>query len=287
MKRMNISLDCRDCLKRKFLIKTENTTYLNEVTKLIDNAPNDVLAACINAKASLLYDKYLGKQNHQKLKKYYNDLMVTYEPMLNKIINDSSDTLSTVLKLALVGNFIDFSAYQSIDENKLLELINNADSHTLDDYDYLLEDLKKAKTLLYITDNCGEIVIDKLVIKELKKLYPNLNIIAMVRKKEVGNDASMFDALDIGLDKICEIIDNGIDYDGTPTDELPIKQKEIVLNSDVIIAKGQANAESMIGCNLNVYYLFLCKCDYFSRKFNVPKLTGMLKNEKLLNLKNL
>ena len=88
---------------------------------------------------------------------------------------------------------------------------------------YLEEELKDAKTLLYITDNCGEIVLDKIFIEELKKRYKNLEIIVMVRGGLAINDATIEDAEEVGLTKIVSVISNGAAITGTVKEQLSKK----------------------------------------------------------------
>lgn len=130
-----------------------------------------------------------------------------------------------------------------------------------------------------MTDNCGEIVLDKLMIEQLKKRYPQLCVKIMVRGGAVSNDATMEDAFYVGLDKVGEIITNGAQIAGTVYSKLSEEAKTAVDNADIIFSKGQANYESFAGEGHHAFYTFLCKCDLFMNRFNVPKLTGMFVEE--------
>ena len=118
------------------------------------------------------------------------------------------------------------------------------------------------------------------MLEQLKKRFPQLTVRAMVRGEAVLNDATAEDAHYIGLDTAAEIISSGEAIAGTIYEMLPDNAKEILDNSDVILAKGQGNYESMSGQGRHVFYEFLCKCDLFTTRFNVPKLTGMFIEEK-------
>ena len=102
----------------------------------------------------------------------------------------------------------------------------------------------------------------------------------MVRGAEVANDASMIDAHEIGLDEVCEVIDNGISSAGTYLNKMPDDKRKIVESADIIISKEQGNAESLLGTGLNIYYLFLCKCERFARLFNSELMNGVLHKER-------
>ena len=147
------------------------------------------------------------------------------------------------------------------------------------------EELKDAKTLLYITDNCGEIVLDKIFIEELKKRYGNLEITVMVRGGLAINDATIEDAQEIGLTKIVPVISNGAAIAGTVKEQLSKEARKQLDSADVIIAKGMGNFESMYQEGINPYYLFLCKCDLFTRRFGVKLFDPIFCKEERLDIK--
>ena len=120
--------------------------------------------------------------------------------------------------------------------------------------------------------------------EEVKKMNPQAKITAIVRGAEVLNDATLMDAEQVGLSDVAYVIDNGNDIAGTALEEIEGEPKELIKSADVILAKGQANFETMQGCGLNVYYIFMCKCEMFANMFGVPRFTGMLLNDK--NYKN-
>ena len=154
-------------------------------------------------------------------------------------------------------------------------------------YECFKQDLKQAKTLTYVLDNCGEIVLDKLLIKEIKRQYPKLQISVLVRGKEVLNDVTMEDAIQTGLTKMVPVIENGTGIAGTVLEKISKEAKEALNEADIILAKGQGNFESMYGCGLNVYYLFLCKCDWFVKRFAMTKNAGVFLREGEYILQNM
>ncbi len=121
----------------------------------------------------------------------------------------------------------------------------------------LQEELGKAKKLLYLTDNCGEIVI--------KERYPQLSVTVMVRGKAVINDATEEDAIQVGMTEITRVVNNGTGIAGTCLEQMPEVPFQEVDEADVIIAKGHGNYETLRGCDRNVFYLFLCKCEMFGK----------------------
>ena len=106
--------------------------------------------------------------------------------------------------------------------------------------------MKKAENVVYITDNCGEIVLDKIAIQILKKIFPNIRITALVRGLPAGNDATMEDAEFCGLTDVVPVLGNGNDVGGTWLHGISTHARELLYNADVIIAKGQGNYETLL-----------------------------------------
>jgi uncharacterized protein with ATP-grasp and redox domains len=125
-------------------------------------------------------------------------------------------------------------------------------------------------------DNCGEIVIDKLIIEELRKLNPQVNITAIVRGEEVINDATIEDAEQVGLNELVKVIGNGSDILGTCLKYISEEARTVIEEADVVLSKGQGNFETLQGYDKNIYYIFLCKCEMIAEMFGVEKFSPML-----------
>lgn len=143
--------------------------------------------------------------------------MLDLEPSLEETIRNSDDPLKTALLYARIGNYIDFAALANVDSATVLSLLNEENKDPLDENEYrrFREELASASRLVYLTDNCGEVVLDKLVVKLLKEFYPELAITVIVRGFPAINDATMEDAEEIGLTEITRVIGNGNDVGGT------------------------------------------------------------------------
>lgn len=282
--------ECISCLTRVHLEKypkdvtaEEKVEYMQRVLKVLAEAPHRYGAPVIVRTINEIQEEMFGmKQDYAKIKKYYNEVMLGYEGYVQERLNLSEDALKTGIQYAMIGNYIDFGARINVNEEQLTEMLKDNDRFVIDEKQYkeFTEDLEAAGKLVYITDNCGEIVMDKLLIKEIQKKYPGLEVTVMVRGAEVINDATMEDAAQVGLTQMVRVISNGTDIAGTWLEELSAEAKEILDEADVIISKGQGNFETLRKCGKNIYYIFLCKCDLFANTFQVPKLTGMLINEK-------
>ena len=227
------------------------------------------------------------EQDYKALKSHFNTLMMNTAAAesLPHRIEVSPDPLRTALGYAMTGNFIDFGAMDSVDEGKLRALLEESPhriSPELPAYVDLTADLAAARRLVLLTDNCGEIVMDKLLAETIHRLYPALDITVLVRGGEVLNDATMEDAAQIGFDRMegVTVMGNGDRLAGTDLTRVSPEARAAILEADLILAKGQGNFETLQGCGLNIYYAFLCKCRFFADRFGVPIYTGMLVRER-------
>lgn len=294
---LRFNTQCINCILKKFLgnvppevDEPTRLRFARGLMKIMAEADDSVSAPEIVAEATALKNKMFGDaDDFAEVKSHFNALMLSYEPKAKEKLCSANDPLLAAAKLALMGNYIDFGAMDSVDEGRLDGLLNDVDTLELNktEYQNLTDDLGSAKSLVYLTDNCGEVVLDKLFIGELKNRYPKLKITVLVRGEAVLNDATMQDAKEIGLTEVVEVLSNGTNIAGTCCDKLSPEAKAALLSADVIISKGQGNFETMHHCGLNVYYLFLCKCKLFSDQFKVPPFTGMLLNDRRMNDKML
>lgn len=280
---MRISQSCAECLYERQKNKTNNAEYLAEIKRLLDNRKETDTSPYMVYLFNKAHLEYFGESaDYSAIKKQYNDLVLSMEDQLRREINSADDPLAKALIMSRIGNYIDFGAMNSIDSDEFLALFRDTDMREddADTYEAFLCECANAKTFLLICDNCGEIVLDKLMLEQLKKRFPHLTVTAMVRGGDVLNDATVEDAHYVGLDNVAQVISNGEAIAGTIYEMLPDEAKTVLDNSDVILAKGQGNYESLSGQGRHVFYEFLCKCDLFMTRFNVPKLTGMFIEEK-------
>ena len=282
--------ECISCMTKvhlekcpKDMAEEKKVEYMQKVLKILAEAPAKYGAPVIVRTIQKLQEEMLGiRQEYAEIKKHYNQVMMQYEDKVMEHMAKSKDPVKTGIQYAMIGNYIDFGARITVTEEHLTELLNTPDRFVIDEkqYEEFTEDLQKARKLVYLTDNCGEIVMDKLLIRQIKKQYPDLELTVMVRGAEVINDATMEDAMQVGMCDLAKVMPNGSDIAGTWIEEISEEAKAELEEADVIISKGQGNFETLRKCGMNIYYIFLCKCDLFANTFQVPKLTGMLINEK-------
>lgn len=264
----------------------KKTEYMKKVMALMSNTEEKDCAPSLSVDIQKLYSSFWNcpMEDFTEIKKEFNQLMLNMEVSIEDKIRKSDDPLEKALLYARIGNYIDFAALSNVDQSTVITLLDEKSSEALDEKEYknFLHDLSSAKKLVYLTDNCGEVVLDKMAVKILKEQYPNLDITVIVRGYPVVNDATMEDAEEIGLTDLVNVIGNGSNVGGTWIPGINSESRELLYNADLIIAKGQGNFETLNDCGLNIYYLFLCKCDLFQRRFHAENLQGMFLNERRL-----
>lgn len=278
--------ECIKCLMNKFLKNMPagrgekyNLFYIQTLLRVLSEAKLSDSAPIVMNRI----EKELGTRgDFSKEKLYFNELLMREQEFIRGKIALSDDSLKLAVKFAQLGNYIDFGALDSVSEEVLKSRLDSADKMDIDETEFgnLKNDLVTAKRLVYLTDNCGEVVLDKLLIEEIKREFPKLEINVLVRGYPVLNDATLDDAKQIGLTDIVAVDGNGSGIAGTVLEDISNEAKAIIDSADVIIAKGQANFETLRYCKKNIYYLFLCKCKTFADRFGVESGTGMMLNDR-------
>ncbi len=220
-------------------------------------------------------------QDYRELKGRFNQFVMEKASALQANIEKASDSLKRAIQYGIVGNLIDFIVMDSVDENRLEKMFAEASDYLIDEetYQLLKQDVYNAGKIVVLLDNCGEIVVDKLLIQVIKRMNPNVQITAVVRGAEILNDATMEDAIQVGLTDVVDVIDNGNNMPGTCLQYISEKARTVIDEADVILSKGQGNFETLQGYNKNIYYIFLCKCEMIAEMFGVPKFSPMLVKE--------
>lgn len=120
---------------------------------------------------------------------------------------------------------------------------------------------------MYVHDNCGEVVFDKIFIRVIAALYPQISVTSLVRGGEIINDATRVDAAFIDLYKYAAVEDSGEAVPGTYLKELSPRARALFENSDIIISKGLGNLETLYGEGYKIFYIFMCKCAHIAARF--------------------
>ncbi len=257
--------------------------FARELMRLYLSAPEGVSSPWFGPATTALMEKYyrLDPDRFREEKIQSNAFVMERLPQIRQQVENAPDPVFAALQFAILGNYLDFAALQGqVSFEKLDEMLEKALEMELDGdcYRDLCDDLASGKRLLYLTDNAGEIVFDRVLAEELQKRYPHLEILFCVRGGIAANDATRADAAAIGLP--FPVIDNGNTVGGTELSLLSEEARQALEQADVVIAKGMGNTETMYGCGYNVYYAFLVKCGRFEREFHQPMFTPLLVKEK-------
>ncbi len=189
------------------------------------------------------------------LKKESNQLALNLVQQAKEKIDLSPDPFRAALKFAIAGNVIDYGAHHELDVHLFLEEFLAKDP-VIDDYKLLKQELTQAHTILYLVDNCGEIVFDCLVCEKLAEK----KIIVAVKERPIINDATIADAFTSGIDRFSKVISNGTGCPGTPLENCSAQFQEAFHNADLIISKGQGNFETLSETKAPVFFLLTVKC---------------------------
>ena len=291
---MQLSTACMICLlkhQEKFIEHCPDevlkAAFMQEALRMVGSASKDVSAPYMTAMLNDLHKRYFGfGEDMSALKHDYNQRMMRLSPAIEEKILGAKDPVLAAIQYARAGNYIDFGAMESVDDEKLQEILDSAHKEPVDETEYraFLSDLSKSRRLLLVTDNAGEIVMDKLLLRAIHRAYPSLSLTALVRGSLTSNDATREDAREIGLEEVAHVIDNGTDIAGTEIAFISEEARNALCEADVIVAKGQGNFETLMGCGLNVYYIFLNKCDWFMKRFGKSRFSGMFVNDRRITL---
>ena len=229
----------------------------------------------------------LGTEVHKELKKITgadpyalekersNDAALKLVPYARSLIESADDPLYQSFKIAIAGNLIDFGTYDfDIDEKE--QEIKDAllDEFAIDDSSRIKEKIKNANKILYLCDNAGEIVFDRLCIEEIQKLGPTVT--AVVKSGPIVNDATTEDAKIAGLEEVCRVIESGTDSVGVNLDESGEEFLKELNGADLIIAKGQGHFETMEDMELPIAFLLKAKCKTVAEALGVKSKSSVV-----------
>ena len=246
------------------------------------DAPEGISSPWYSPKVAELFETYygVGDDQYEEEKKQANRFVMERFDQIQEMVRQADDPVFAGLQFAILGNYLDFAALQeNVSFEKLEQMLKEALEMELDlqVYESLKADLAKGKKLLYLTDNAGEIGMDRIFAEEIHRAYPQLEITFCVRGGITVNDATREDAKIVGIP--FPVIDNGNLVSGTELSMLSEEAKAAMDSADVIISKGMANTETLYGSGYPIYYAFLVKCVRFVEAFGKPLMTPLLVKE--------
>lgn len=208
--------------------------------------------------------KIVGPRDfYAEIKKISNKKALALYPKLKKRVDDADDRLLEAVKIAISGNIIDYGAKSVLDVDAEIEKFFHDESQVTEDniphYQDFRRDLLTVPRILYLADNAGEIVFDKILIEEIKAL--GKEVVVAVRGSAIINDATVEDARDCAVDVVARVITNGSDIPGTVLEKTSRDFQRIFHQAPLIISKGQGNYETLYHQKTPlIYFFFKVKC---------------------------
>lgn len=212
-----------------------------------------------------------------KQKEISNEIAMSLMPNVNEILK-KDNSLETYVKVSIVGNILDFGVYNLSTDFKGLIDSNLNRNLSINDINEFEKALNFHDEVLYLVDNAGEIVFDRLLIDKIKEF--DINVIVAVKSSPIVNDACLKEAFDVGLDELAEIVTVGSDSGGIIAEMFSPEFKKIFDESSFIISKGMANYEGLTEMNLDgkdVFSLLCSKCNPISKSLSVNLNSFVLK----------
>ena len=275
---MKLNLDCIPCFQRqalqavRFISDDEelHQKVLREVAKKLLESNWDATPPELAHEVHRIV-KRLTKENdpYKEVKKESNDSVLKMYPALKKQVGDSSDPLRTAVRLSIAGNIIDFGPLQNFNlKDTVREVLKK--KFAIDDYERLKEKIRDAETLLFFTDNAGEIGFDKLLIETILQTKKLKKIRFVVKGGPIINDATLEDAVYMGLCDLpnAEFLKMSNGEAGTGPERNSQKVKSWIKSHDFVISKGQGNYEGLSEHN-GLFFLLMAKCPVIASDLGV------------------
>lgn len=278
---MKTYLDCIPCFFKQILeaarmAGADEQTQRKALDELAKVMPGIPLTYSPPETGKIVYDllKNIIKKDdpYLKVKEKSNKLALSIYNNLKKKISRSHDRLLTAVELAIAGNIIDYGVKNTLNVDVELKRILNEENRAIKrqnkatfNYVKFRHVLNEARNILYLADNAGEVVFDRILIEEIIRLDSIKKIIYAVKEKPVINDALIDDAIACGVNTVAEVISSGSDAPGTVLSLCSNEFLSTYRKADMIISKGQGNFEALSRANRPVFFLFIAKCPVIAK----------------------
>jgi uncharacterized protein with ATP-grasp and redox domains len=282
---MKTYLDCFPCFLDQALRAGRIVTsdekkikeILDEVGELLRHIP---LESTPPESGRLIYKKVReisgNPDPYKTIKKESTEKALRLYASLKEQVEKAEDRLLAAIKIAIAGNVIDFGARGNLHiETEIKEGLER--EFAICDYKAFEKALNGTDTVLYLGDNAGECVFDRILVEEMKK-----PVIYVVRGAPVINDAVYDDALQAGIDKVASILPSGTDAPGTILPTCSEEFKEVYERSEFIVSKGQGNYEALSDECRPIFFLLKAKCHVIAKDIGVNKGDIVLKGGRLM-----
>lgn len=279
-----LSLECLNCALNQLISATELVGMPeNQRLQLMQQAFETIAQNGVNRNnCEIIEEVYriatraIGDENpYREVKSHFNQGMMRLWPQVRQHIAAAADPLAAAVRAAIAGNLIDLAALGlDVSLEAAMEKVYEVDrtGMYIDETQSLAAALAKAKSLLLLGDNCGEIALDRILLETIHNLYPHLQLRYGVRGRAIVNDVTREDAQEVGMEEVAEVIDNGDSVLSTLLYRTSPKFNRAFYDADVVICKGMGNYEGLNGCDRgNIWFMLIAKCTVISRITRAPK----------------
>ena len=262
---MRMDLECFPCLLRQAVeagrLATEDEGKRLEVVRaalrILGEAPPESTPPLLCLKVHEEVKRITGNADpYREVKRAFNRLAKEMYPELRRKVESSPDPLLTAVKLAIAGNVIDVGPGMDFDLKKTVSEVLDRDL-SLNHLEHLRRELERSSTVVYLADNAGEVVFDRILIETLRK-----KVIYVVKKDPLLNDASREDAEFAGMEEVAEVVEVELNPETIYTPA----QASLLREAELVISKGQGNYETLEGMGANLFYLLMIKCPVVARR---------------------
>lgn len=272
---MKAKPECIECMFRQALNTTRVVTsdagvqvrVLKAVAQRLAHLSMNQTPAALSQPLYDIVARVTGvKDPYARQKRETNASAMALLPALERRIRRSADPLKAAIHLAVAGNIIDLGIAHTFDlKRDVTRLMGQP--FAIDHFRDFGRELKPGRRLLYLGDNCGEIVFDRVLVEHL--LARGVSVTFVVKSGPIINDAMLSDARDVGLTELCPVITTGSNDIGVAWSHTSADFRRHVRGADLILAKGHGNFETCVGHAGNFYFLLKAKCDIVARELGV------------------
>ena len=233
-----------------------------------DRSPPDLAHELFARNSTILgnHDPFLEYKRRANAR--VKELLPELRAMVEADRSNGGDPLRKALNLAIIGNYMDAGITRVYDWEQALA-DEDAAAYGHDAYERFQAEVQKGARVLILGDNAGEIGLDTLLVAELLNL--GCDVTFAVRGGPILNDATMDDAVEMGMTKLCRVLDSGLAAPGTILGKINAELQQELDAADVVLSKGQGNFEALVDRKPGVYFAFKAKCEVVAGFFGVEQ----------------
>jgi hypothetical protein len=200
---------------------------------------------------------------YKEVKQRCNQFALELYPGLKRKVERSPDPFQVAVRFSIAGNLIDFAPGSVPSEEQIKATVQECLNQSIDlsSVEALKKEAESANSILYLGDNAGEIVLDRLLVEQL----PTEKVTLAVRGAPIINDATLEDAIASGITELVDVMDNGSDMPGTILESCPDAFRKLFAQADIVIAKGQGNYETLSDADGHIFFLLKAKCPVIAK----------------------